>query len=944
MSIHELTVRKQIEAILQDFYKSGRIPKPVEFERAVNDFFTKYPPGRPRLKLRPQKRKSRLNIDHFNTQTLEIDNDLEILYEGLVSIIESMTRHVASSQGVSSVLSKQLDTLKDALDSLIATYKHSNSYLMSYTESFNDLSGIDIDATTATIDLESKSCTLRRMVNGSNRLKMDHMIPTKPDEEFITPVVSIVEGKDVVLRSSSQFYNCLASFGDNAYVRTYSADPSGGPVTIRIEFPLSPHSLPRISRLDIKTLDVVKLRLLYTNENREERSNWLYFPGFEGQKRIEKPESFTFEDRDVAWIRLEFTFDSPTSVINGISLYQLGIERLEFYNQGYASESILETVPFLPAGSEFMSRLGKITLDVTEKSRPAGTDVQYFIQLQEPNSPWIPITPVNFPTSRDSLRVVDFGGSIVSPRRDNSFMVASSDIHRRKNAIDYYKIKQLDKKPVFGSANLYHTIGTWKQSSTLSENLLSVTHNYIVFTQTDSDQNLYLTKRDEVPRVRDVNGKAYLDLSEEVIVQDGMRLVAPNDQSIEQNPYYSIERVLRLSRDNFVAGNAASIIRHPKLYVEVRLNTVVPNNQGYINQYVYLNDGVFSGYFKVSDVIHDANGNTALILYDVGNLHGEGSVGWRFDIQDVSSSVVSVSGRVVETSEPYNQNDRFLVTYRHKLSNRQTLVEGSVRLRIANANQDAVDGVDYAVDYVTKSVRRLSNAVNAGGGTTVYATASFQIRELVPENFLYSTYAYIGSKKDINLRSLSLDKLSGEYFQIIPITDNSIRRIDDASSGGRITLSGIVQFVVSSKPIRKSDGSFDTSSAIFKVINLKDSSGNYLFDPGRYFDRIEAQLEPAEQVTYTRLLALPPNSYDAFSVLDDNSIVVNFDPLNRRDLIFLLPGQTIEQTYRNMEISFSYIPDGSTEKRLKLRAVLSRDRNTSGSITPVIESFTVRYS
>lgn len=945
MSLHELTVKDAIQSLLAEYYKEGRIPRPVEFEAAINALLEKYPPGQPRLKLRPQERKTKLNLEAFNQQTTEIGYDLNLLYKALIDVIERSTTYVASAQGVSSIYDAQLEVLKDKLDTLIATHKNAGSYLLSYTESFNNLSGIDQNETTATVDIENRVCTLRRAAKGTTKVILDHMIQSPTNTTVVEPFYTILNGKDVTFVGSTPFSSCISSVNDQIFQRTYTADPSGGQVTLRIEFPVQSNGdLPRISRIDIAPLGSYKIRVFYTNENREDRANWLYFPGFEGTKKLDRATSFTFEDRDVAWIRLEMVLEVPSKVTSNLGQYQFAIEELAFFKQGYANTSTLQTEAFEPDGAEALHHIGKVSLSVQERPMPSGTDIKYYIQLQEDDSPWVAISPVNKPTQDTASRIVDFGGRIVAPRKDNRFRVTTPTLYERRNGISFYTIKQLGQTPEFGTVRLFPTIGAWKQSETVLETTRTVSNNYVVFTQSDSDQPLYVTRRDESPKTRQVDALTYLDVQEEIVVQDGMQLIPPGNQSAEQNPYYSIERILRLSRTSFDSGTTGDIVRRPALRPELNTNTTLSNPTSYIRQFIYLADGTYTGYFRILDTYQNSSDLTVFILEDVGELYGQGTITWRLDVQDVSDRALSVSGRSIQTNIDYSSDDRYLITYRHRLNNNQSIVEGSVRLRVRGFAQDARDGIDYGVDYQNKTVRRLSDSINQGAGTTVFAIASYQLKESVPDVSIYSTYVTSTSRQDLTLRPIAIDRGFGEQVSLLPVTDTSLRTIDDISSGGKVTVSGMMQFVVRSKPLRRADGSVDTGSAIYKLINAKDATGNYIFDLGRYFDRMEAVAEPMEQVTYTRIGAISPTDYNKFAVLSDNNILLNHDPTKRRDIFILLPGQTTEMTYRDMEVGYTFSVTNSSTKQLKLRAVLTRSRETPGTVTPTIESFTIRYS
>lgn len=948
MTLASRTFKKQVENIIRNYYVLGRIPSPTELESALQHMLTEYPPGKPRLKLRPQKRNERFDINKFNIQTQEIEDDLQILYDALLGIVEDMNKQVSINQSITHTLDRQLNTLDDDLEDLIITSKTASSYLYSVSEYFNKLDQIDVDNTTADVDLANRNCTLRKLQKGTRKLSMMHMVASTATDPHPRPDIQVMSGDNVALRQETPMAYALSSFGDQAFMLIYSAD--NGPVRIAVEFRVAPESTPAVnmSRMDLDPVGEFDLRVLYTNENRASTSNWLLFPGLENKQRIVGRSSFNFESRPVSYLRLEMEKDSPDreKQVDGdiLRLFQFGMKSLELFSQGYASQSTLQTKALEPQGSEFLDSVGKVSLEIQEKPRPAGTDVKYSVKLDDDDAPWVPISPVNRPGTRNGSKVVDFGGSILSPRRDNYFRVTSPSVYENRYAINFYNLKTLDNTPVFGSARLYPGLGGWKQGGDTQEILRSVSNNYLVFTSSDDKQHLYLTAKNEEARDRAIGGSVYLELAHDILQQDGMPLIPPAGGGVNQNPLYSIERILKVKGVSPTSGSSGSIVRIPGQSPELRLNEVLASPSSYVNQFVYIDDGTNTSYVKIQGQYTDASSNTVLVLGDVGSLFGS-SVSWRLDIQDVTSNVDSIENtRTVKTDLATEEGARYLISYRYALTSDQEIVDGSVRVRLPASDEILRVGRDFAIDTVDKSIQRLSDKINAGSGTTVSAIADFQIRETVTGPTIYTTYVDVSNRIQINLSSITIDRQAGEFFRIIPVSNSGVSSVNSASSGGIVTLEGTMSFVVGSKKLFRPDGSINTDSALYKVINLTDTSGNNIFDPNRYFDRMYAIPEPMEQTTITKLRARSPEDYSAFAIVDDK-IITNHNPVDRDDILVVLPGQTAKQSYVDFDVGYQYVPsDIAGIKKVKLRAELVRDRDTDGSVTPVIEGFILRFS
>lgn len=946
MSFHERVMRREIERILEGFYRDGRVPGAIELENAINEFLEQYPPGRPRLRLRPQKRRERFNVDGFNSQTSEIWEDLNILYQGLIDIVEAVSRQVSQNRAVVEVYDRQLDRLEDLLEDLVLTTKSASGYLFSVSERFSDLSNIDTGNTDATIDLLNRIATLRKMERGSARVDVSHLLGASSTETGPEPTIAVLEG-NVSLRAQTPFSNALSSDG-LIWTREYVSTESG-PVTIRAEFRLPPTGSPwsRISRLDVKPVSPFDMRVYHTTEDRDTRENYIFFPGFEGNYRITRRSSYRFETRNVTYLRIELTKDTPDQTVelpNGQTgfIYRFEVEELEFYTYGYARESVILTQPLLPEGSDFLTRLGKVSLETKERPFPDGTNIRYFIQQVGENTPFTEIIPVNR-TSVPGPKLIDFGGTILSPRRENRFRVSSPTVSETRNAITFYELTTLPFEPVFGSAQMYSGIGAWRLSPTTKDEFRTIKNNYLVFTTNDDKQFLYVTKPRESTPARVVGDRVVLELEHNLLLQDGLPLIPLAGGGVNQNPLYSIEQVLKWQGDGTVSGASGSIIRVPNKRPEVNTNESVSNPDRFVGQFMYVNDGTRSGYFKVRSYKLDGSSNTVFTFDDLGALQGS-SVTWRLNIEDVTQNVIDASSREIELENTtLNSGDRFLVTYRRELDADQEIVEGSVE--VINTNGETmVPNQDYALTQ-DKSIQRLSDKINAGAGTTVSATVNFSIRQKISDLVRYVVYVDLDNRTEIQAQSINIDRDFGEAVSIVRVAGSNVSNIEDAASGGLWDMEGTMSIIVTSKDLVRPDGTIDTNSAIYKFINIEDNAGNKILDPGRYFSRMYAEPEPMQQTTLTRLRAATPDNYELFAVGSSNEVITNFDPSDRDDLLVLLPGQTLPQSYMDMEIGFLYRPtEENGGKQVRLRIEFTRKPEVDGSATPVLEGFTLRYS
>jgi hypothetical protein len=80
----------------------------------------------------------------------------------------------------------------------------------------------------------------------------------------------------------------------------------------------------------------------------------------------------------------------------------------------------------------------------------------------------------------------------------------------------------------------------------------------------------------------------------------------------------------------------------------------------------------------------------------------------------------------------------------------------------------------------------------------------------------------------------------------------------------------------------------------------------------------------------------------------DPVIVVNFDPRDTDDLLYFPPdltGSNLPLSREDFELDYAFIPTSVTALTgIKLRATLERDPSAQGSISPLLQAYSIRVS
>jgi hypothetical protein len=222
-------------------------------------------------------------------------------------------------------------------------------------------------------------------------------------------------------------------------------------------------------------------------------------------------------------------------------------------------------------------------------------------------------------------------------------------------------------------------------------------------------------------------------------------------------------------------------------------------------------------------------------------------------------------------------------------------------------------------------------------------------------------------REKLRLTKISVDRANGE--EVLLETPTGFVDLNDREEIEQLTP-GWYQFVVLSDPIRKSDGTINTNTAIYKAINLKSRGGKFVLPASSHpngssldgsfshvFTRQTAFLEPMLSIPYRMLttgirktdhttFAIKPAEEDP--VTSSDKIVINFDPQEVEDLMYFPPditGAGLPLDREDFELEYAYIPSGTTSLTgLILRATLERTPELTEAATPILRSYSLRVS
>lgn len=285
--------------------------------------------------------------------------------------------------------------------------------------------------------------------------------------------------------------------------------------------------------------------------------------------------------------------------------------------------------------------------------------------------------------------------------------------------------------------------------------------------------------------------------------------------------------------------------------------------------------------------------------------------------------------------------DSVLITYRAVPEN---IIPNSIRVTSGiGENEGTVyqSGIDYTIS--NGSITKL-----LGGSISDIVYVDFKYKEPTEETETFSVWCYYDNKEPFKFvyNELSLRISAGERF-LWSYEDGGANNVKDITTQSFITLTkGWHLFTVKSL-----NPDIFNDAAIIKVLKFRSIDNYYLFQRkdwgGRLFSKVTAYRSPLRQVTYSVLKNATLKTDHSVFAIDNSKIYVNFKPADTTDLYPYRvdsSGSLILQDYE--EFIFTglrkYISEETDYGYLKLKVILSRNKNSNGGITPKLSSYNIR--
>lgn len=375
------------QVIYEYLVEQGRMPTLLEIKRGIQQRLDGRAPGTPTLKHRPAVYHGRSSSADWRAMAQEVGVDLRTLYGDIMDQVNALSRNFQYLETRRVKLEHRLRQVQKRIRELLLLTDQTNGYFATAFDTFTDLTHVDLEKTSAWINLEAGEATPPIARTGNRQIA------------FQSPSVSFKVTPDLPIQHVYDISQIWDGHKDTFWIAR--VDPGEKvAVTLTIEITSLDESgilLDGVNRFELYGENSQATRV--TLEESEDGVNYLLV----GEALLGYPTVFQTEPLQVRKLRITLHQESPSA---GDTVHVFGLREIRALGVGYETYGVLVSKPWvLKDAKDKPIILSKVALDVDEEV-PRGCQIDYYVALDDGQYQWQPILPTHR-TSGSAPKVVD---------------------------------------------------------------------------------------------------------------------------------------------------------------------------------------------------------------------------------------------------------------------------------------------------------------------------------------------------------------------------------------------------------------------------------------------------------------------------------------------------------------------------------------------------------
>lgn len=375
MNIADVQKRKFLYNIYKNYYSTGIKPSDFELKKAFNQYFSYNELGEP-VKLDINRLQSTNVVDHHILNELMVNTllNLEVLYDCVMENNEQIFSTIT-------VLNNKLDNLRSKrkeieskIDQLIFSNSNSDGFFYSYLENFSNTSMIDLDKTSAFVDLVNNNVSIPKITSEFSNQVSNKSLVVSSVSGVVTVNSSVVfgpttlNGFDAVFDGLNDTYWTHDHFADMPGVVSMTFDV---PVTVgytisKVEGSIISQTPCSIFLKANSSSTGSATEIIRTQESRGDYNRF----------------SFVIPNDFYSTISITLVKSEPDKILNIQSspyVYSFGFRELTIGSSYYDERAQLVSQPIsIPSSDNSLLTIESVSLDAKYQTIP-GTSLSFYV-------------------------------------------------------------------------------------------------------------------------------------------------------------------------------------------------------------------------------------------------------------------------------------------------------------------------------------------------------------------------------------------------------------------------------------------------------------------------------------------------------------------------------------------------------------------------------------
>ena len=392
MALADIRANKVLERIVKESLEQGTLISASEVIEQYDAYIIENPLDEKHTDLREilLELREESSASKYNNAINSIYNDIEDGYDALLYLSEDRSLSFERWKAELAKLSNKAEELKSILQGLLLLKKDTAGYFDTIDEVLHNFDIIDINQTTATIDIVNHVATIASDLTGKIKVNLNKIESADVTFRALsrTGLVNYIETPGTVM---------INAFNDSDEVWQHQVIMSSydTPVDTELKIKMSSSSIS-INRIEMEMHSSnVSSNIIMKAQYSIDNYNWTDIPFVNNPQTISDVAVFDFASIEATYIKFIMTKNGYDYVSGSNYTYEFGAKNISFYSRSYSSqdsELISEQLSVLDSSGN-KKTINNISCEVCE-ILPEDTNIEYAISIDDGVS-WSNITPAN---------------------------------------------------------------------------------------------------------------------------------------------------------------------------------------------------------------------------------------------------------------------------------------------------------------------------------------------------------------------------------------------------------------------------------------------------------------------------------------------------------------------------------------------------------------------